>query len=142
MKEPLYLIEFPDTGLKTGGDRFRERYIPNPYPYKPGRQPIDKDSKRNSSGILRRNVIRPKVYLLSCTWSRLTEEQIARLKFAVNEESFKLKYYNIEPTSIDTFTRFTTCNEVYAGAELQEEMIGSDNDGKGIWSLSIDFVQY
>lgn len=144
MRNTIALLTFPDTNVYTGGDISREGYIPNPSQYSVQESDIDLNSKRSTNGVLQRNVVRKKTYSISCSWDRLSEHQLDKLRYAWAKDKFSLKFrHNEISESAGTVTsRFVTRPAMYVDANRVFELVSTESDTEDYWSVSITFVEY
>lgn len=129
-------LSFPDSGVETGVRG--ANYIPNPSTYSVVMADVDLDDKRSTSAYLNRNRVRQNVYTVNCSWDRLDDVQVARLLGACQAAKFSLKFRD----PLNTSSRYTTKNEMYADANKEATLVSTEDDDKDFWSISLSFIEY
>ena len=133
------IMIFNDTGLKVGGKKLQSNWICGPSAYSVQMSDIDLDDDRSSSGFLNRNRIRQNVYSVTCSFDRLSDVDLENLLSSCQAEAFSLTFRN--PLSTSQADRYITKSEMYADANKEAVLLGTDDD-HDYWSLSITFVEY
>lgn len=136
----IMILNFTDSDIHTGGDRDAVTYIPNPTPYKVSPSDIDNGTSRSESGYMTRIRVRQNVYSISCTWVRLSDSQKARLERAISPQEFNITFRETTENSEGVLTKYLS-KLVYADANKEFEMVGTDSNGNSYWSFSSTFIE-
>lgn len=144
MANMISLINFLDKGVFTGGDRTRDKYIPNPSQYSVQESDIDLNSKRSTTGYLTRNRVRTNAYTVTCSWDKLSESQLDLLRWACSPARFRLKFRHnqLDPETGAVTSRFTTDDAMYTDANRTFELVFTEDDEHDYWSASLSFISY
>lgn len=132
----ITLLEFPESGIKTGGDKNRDKYIPNPSTYGVGWDDTDLNSKRSLSAVLIRNRVRSGAGHLWVSWDRLSDDQINWLKEASDGVAFRMIYR--DPASK---TRYTDKPKMYRQASIRSDLLFVESNGTAQWSFTLEFIE-
>lgn len=130
------LLEFPESGIKTGGSKNREKYIPNPSTYGVGWDDSDLNSKRSTTAVLIRNRVRSGAGHLWVSWDMLSDEQISWLKEASDGVFFRMIYR--DPASK---TKYTDKPKMYRQASIKSELLFIERNDTAQWSFTLEFIE-
>lgn len=95
---------------------------------------VDVDSSRSMSGYMNRNRVRGNVVTITCTWNKLTWEELVKLTEATNGSSINVSY-------LDPSSKGLAEGIFYRDANIEYTLL-SYTETEAYWSTTLNLVEY